>query len=222
MGSGFPVDDRAALVDGLDEAWGPKMLALTELQRRYVLAMLADPLGSASGWAKRAGYATGGRAHANAAHKNRYGANADAIMEAAREEAGRHLTTVGPVLAVGVLMMIARDKNHRRQFDAALALADRSGFHMRTEHKVTVEHVADERMLELARRWAQELGVEEIKLVGSNHVADGALDGPGGGEVAGAAGEDVLQPRADRADGKRVRAKNGSARGRVGEETSAR
>ena len=150
--------------------YGPKMLALTEKQRRYVLAMLSNPLSNPTQWARDAGYSDSSGAAKVIAHRNVHGPRSQAIMEAAQEEAARHLMTVGPVLAVGVMMQIARNPEHKRQLDAAVALADRSGFHVKTEHRVTVEHVDHARMLELARRWATELGVEEMKLVGSNVV----------------------------------------------------
>ena len=154
-------------MDEMDEEYGPCMRVLTAKQRQYVLAMLSDPLSTPAKWAREAGYSN---------HMDRckvtghYNAHNDRIEAAAREEAARHLNTVGPVLAIGVMLKIARDSGHKRQLDAAAMLADRSGFHMKTEHRVTVEHVADDRMLEIARRMAKELGVEEMKLVGGNVI----------------------------------------------------
>src|SRR5215471_4910254 len=150
-GLGFPPVDNSGLLEGLDQEWGPKMAALTDKQRRYVLASLAYPLGTATEWARLAGYGRDetGKINMwsvkNAAKHNRYGPSSDAIMEATREEAGRHLLTVGPPLGLGVLMLIARDKSHKRQLEAAIALLDRAGFAVKTEHKVTVEHVGEER-----------------------------------------------------------------------------
>ena len=152
----------------MDDEFGPCMQALSLKQRQYVLAMLSDPLGNPTLWARAAGYSDHmGRCRVT----GHFNAHSDAIEAAAREEAARHLNTVGPVLAIGVMLKIARDSGHKRQLDAAAMLADRSGFHMKTEHKVTVEHVADDRMLEIARRMAKELGVEEMRLVGGNSLA---------------------------------------------------
>lgn len=167
---------KLMLVEGEAEGqWGPAMGALAPLQRRYVLAMLSDPLGTPTGWARAAGYS---ETKLDGVTKNR-GATVVAnhlsrmpeIMEAAREEARRHLDTVGPILGIGVMMQIARNNEHKRQLDAAIALADRTGgFGVKTEHKVTVEHVDDGRMLAIAEKIAQELGVERMKLIGGNVV----------------------------------------------------
>jgi hypothetical protein len=122
------------------QQFGPKMSALTEKQRRYVLAMLSDPLGNPTGWARAAGYADGGPKSALIRKTAHYLAHDDRISEAAQEEARRHLDTIGPVLGIGVMMQIARTKGHKKQLDAAMALADRTGFHAKSEHKVSVEH----------------------------------------------------------------------------------
>lgn len=163
------------------QPFGPKMLALTEKQRRYVLAMLSDPLGNPTVWSRAAGYSD---------HKERckvqghYLSHDERIKEAAREEARRHLDTIGPVLGIGVMMQIARTKGHKKQLEAAIALANRAGFHEKTEHKVTVEHIDDARMLEFAERLAAELGVDRAKLVGGNVAGLPMIEGEAQ-EVAG-------------------------------------
>jgi hypothetical protein len=144
---------------------GPAMLALSEKQRKYVWAMLNNPLGNPTVWCRAAGYSDKGEACKVRAF---YVARNPKIMEAAQEECRKHLNTMGGVLGVGVMMQIARKKGHKQQLAAATALANRSGFHETTEHKVTVEHIDDTRMLEFANRLASELGVDRGKLIGFN------------------------------------------------------
>src|SRR5712691_1663658 len=103
------------MTDDLRE-FGPKMQALTEKQRLYVLAMLSDPLGNPTAWARAAGYSDHLDRARVSGHINSHN---DAIMEAAQEEARRHLHTIGPILAVGVMMQIARNKDHKDQLRAA-------------------------------------------------------------------------------------------------------
>jgi hypothetical protein len=127
-----------------EEEFGPLMAALTPLRRRYVLAMLSDPLGTPTEWARAAGYADNGSLGDNKKSGVRVQAHRlshdDGLKDAAREEARRHLDTIGPVLGIGVMFQIARDPKHKRQLEAAIALANRAGFHERTEHSVKVEH----------------------------------------------------------------------------------
>lgn len=144
---------------------GPEMTALTELQRKYVWSMLNDPLGNPTKWARAAGYSDHmDRCKVTGFHLARN----PKIMEAAQEECRKHLNTMGGVLGIGVMMQIARRKGHKQQLAAATALANRAGFHETTEHKVTVEHIDDTRMLEFANRLAVELGVDRGKLIGFN------------------------------------------------------
>jgi phage terminase small subunit len=156
------------------------MASLTPKQRRWVLAMLSDPLGNPTEWAKAAGYSdTGGGAKVAAFHN----AHNERLKEAAREEARRHLDTIGPVLGIGVMFQIARDPRHKRQLDAAIALANRAGFHEKTEHTMKVEHRVDTQELEaLARRLAAELGLTPAQLLGGS---------PGVKQIEGEAAEEI-------------------------------
>lgn len=161
--------------DGMSEDaedFGPAMLALTEQQRKFVLAMLSDPLGNASKWARAAGYSDRKGAERVRGHRNM---RSDAVLRAIQEEAVRHLNTFGPALAVGVMMKIARNPRSKHQLRAAEAIANRVGLHEKTEHRVTVEHVDDRRMLALAERLAAEIGVDPARLIGPNTTA--AIEG---------------------------------------------
>lgn len=149
------------------EGYGPKMGALTEKQRRYVLAMLSDPLGNPTAWARAAGYSD---VKEGAKVRGHHLAHDDRITEAAQEEAQRHLLTVGPVLAVGVMMRIARTKGHKDQLRAAEALANRAGLHEVSEQRVNVTKTdrTGAAMIARIRELARGLGLDEAQLLGAN------------------------------------------------------
>ncbi|MCC7047191.1 MAG: hypothetical protein IT562_10800 [Alphaproteobacteria bacterium] len=164
------------------EGFGPKMSALTEKQRRYVLAMLSDPLGNPTRWARAAGYSD---VKEGAKVRGHFLAHDERISEAAQEEAARHLTTIGPVLGIGVMFQIARTKGHRDQLRAAEALANRAGFHEKTEHLVHV-HKTDRTgaaMVDRIKQLADALGVDAEKLLGANSPEVAALPKVIEGEV---------------------------------------
>ena len=161
------MEENKLVVDEVAEgsaSYGPAMAKLTEKQRRYVLAMAADPLGNPTRWVKIAGYerSTDGGFRVAAfrlAHDKR-------IEAAAREVAQMHLNTFGPLLGIGVMIRIARDKNHPKQLAAAEALADRTGFHATQEVRVSGEVVVNHTDAALEQlRIFRDLGVPREKLV---------------------------------------------------------
>lgn len=111
---------------------GPAMAALTEKQRGFVFAMLSDPLATPSEWARAAGYDPNGSDRVAGHHLSR----SPKIEAAANELARAHLNTFGPALGIGVMMMVARNPEHKDQLKAAAMLANRTGFHETTEHVV--------------------------------------------------------------------------------------
>lgn len=161
---------------------GPAMTALTPLQRRFVLAMIADPLATPTEWARAAGYDPKGSDRVAGHDLSR----SPKIEAAANELARAHLHTFGPVLGIGVMMMIARNKDHKDQLKAAAALANRSGFHETTEHTVRVEHT-DRTGTAMAARikvLADALGIDPAQLLGVNAAPEmkliEAVDVPAG------------------------------------------
>lgn len=156
------------------EDYGPAMQALTVKQRLYVFAMMSDPMGNPTRWARAAGYSDASEA---CKVKGHFLSRSQKVMDAAQEEARRHLNSTGSVLGVGVMMMIAKNKRHKDQLRAAEALANRGVFQAKTEHKVVVEHIDDTRMLEFANRLATELGVDRGKLIGFNAGGGKVIEG---------------------------------------------
>lgn len=145
---------------------GPAMSALTQLQRAFVLAMIAEPLATPTEWARAAGYDQNGSDRVAGHHLSR----SPKIEAAASELARAHLNTFGPVLGIGVMMMVARNPDHRDQLKAAAMLANRTGFHEVTEQVVSVTHKdrRGEAMETRIRQLAQQLGVDADMLLGAN------------------------------------------------------
>lgn len=152
------------------EDFGPEMRKLTDLQRRFVLAMFSSPLSSATRWVKMAGFASSNdNVRRVTAHRLMHDPK---IGAAVQEFAGQHLSVVGPALSLGVMMKIARTKGHKDQLKAAAAIANRSGFHEKTEHHVTVDHrdQSGAAMVERIKELAKVMGVDAAQLLGANAV----------------------------------------------------
>ena len=151
------------------EVDGPAMMALTEQQRLFVLAMASNPFGSASEWARDAGYSDHLGADRVQAHRL---LNNEKIERAAREVARRHMDTLGPMLATYGLLKIAGNPKHRDHLKALIAVADRTGFHATTQHHVAVQHtdLRGDALLARLKSVARVLGVDVAKLLGENVV----------------------------------------------------
>jgi hypothetical protein len=145
---------------------GPAFTALSERERRFVLAMIADPFGNATEWVKAAGYACHDGAKVTG-HRVLHRARVErAVFEVARSL----LTAEGPLLAIAGLIEIARDRGHRQRLRALETLANRTGLHELSEHRVMVERVEEsiEAKAERIRMLAQLLGVDVGQLLGHN------------------------------------------------------
>lgn len=147
--------------------YGPAMQALTEKQRRYVQAMLANPFGNPRRWALAAGYSDASEAAKVSGHRLSH----DPKIEAAADELARqYLGTMGPVLGIAVAMRIARNPKHPKQLRAAEMLLNRVGLHETTEHRVTVKHTdqTGEGVMARIKQAAALLGVDPSVLLGEN------------------------------------------------------
>lgn len=153
-----------------DEAGlGPKMLALTPLMRRFVLAALQFPTGKDWQIAKAAGCsATSNGYLRRTAHRMFHD---ERVIAAMREEADKRLRS-SALLGVSVLAKIARTEGHKDQLKAAEALLNRVGFHEISEQRVSVEHTdkGGKALVEQVRRLANALGLDEAKLLGGNTI----------------------------------------------------
>lgn len=151
------------------QQYGPAMRALDERQRRFVFAMMSEPFKAASHWAKVAGYSdkSGGakvRAH--------YLINNPKIEAAVAEVSRSTMNIIGPVLATQGLIRIARNVAHPKHHWALEKLANRTGLHETTEHKLVVDHMGSaEDVADRIRKAAAILGVDPATLLGANTPA---------------------------------------------------
>jgi hypothetical protein len=149
--------------------YGPKMAALTELQRNYIKAQMAKPFANPTVWCRMAGYSDKGKGAKVTAFRMKH----DLRLEQAAEEYAAHMMhRDGPVLAVAGIMQIARNSKHPKQLRALETLANRVGLHELSEHRVMVEHRDEsaEAKVERIRMLAQLLGVDVADLLGRNVV----------------------------------------------------
>jgi phage terminase small subunit len=149
-----------------DTEQGPAMRGLTERQRNFVMAALADPEGNPTDWARLSGYTDNGKTGIRVlAHR----LMRDPRIEAAIVEIARsHFTTGGAALAANNLLRIARNEKHPKHYDATIAIMNRVGMHEKSEHTLKVQRDNSADMEQLAVRLAAELGVNSEALIGGN------------------------------------------------------
>lgn len=145
------------------ECLGPKMQALpNDMQRRFAyLIALGHTQGKA---AEGAGYTGKGRARITGCELMQSLLVLDAVEEAGRKV----LRGLAPqaILAAKRVLDNPEHPAHARMIETVL---DRTGHFAKTEHKVTVEHTVDVAELEaLARRLANEAGIDPARLIGRN------------------------------------------------------
>ncbi len=152
------------------------MSVLTDLQRKYVLAMSVNPFATPSEWARMAGYSQHSAGSRKAGHDCRRNPKVEAAVF---EVAQAMLYTEGPMLAAAGLLAIAKNPNHGNHMRALETLANRVGLHETTEHHLTVTKTltADEKMDRLLSL-AKKHGLDPQLLLGGNSVSREARAGP--------------------------------------------
>lgn len=152
-----------------EEGFGPAMLALTELQQRFVICLLESGNANATAAAEAAGYSNSSRNMLRVqAHQLMH---SEKILNAMAEHARQHLRT-GAFIGIRAVMEIASNPTHKDQLKAAMSLLNRIGLHELTEHKVTVEHTDSKQLTAKIVSLAKELGIDHTKLLGANAVVD--------------------------------------------------
>jgi phage terminase small subunit len=146
--------------------YGPAMSALTEKQRRFVIAMLTIPGCSHSRAAREAGYSDVAEGAKVRGHMAAHNPNVQAAM---REEAGKRLNSLS-VVAANVMMdiMLADDAAPKDRLKAAMAVLDRTGFAAAQTINVN-KNVTDnsgKAIMERIEKAAAELGVDPATLLG--------------------------------------------------------
>lgn len=156
-----------------DAAFGPKMAALTERQRNYVIALLMAGDDNHTRAAAAAGYSQGSEIGLRVtAHRL---AHDPKIIEAMKEEGDRRMNAAS-VMAISELCKIARNEMHKDQIKAISMILNRTGFHERTEHKVTVEHKSEPEQIERLKQFARILGLDAKQLLGAAGVVDAEFE----------------------------------------------
>ena len=93
------------------------------------------------------------------------------VIAALQELGNGKLLSLAPK-AIHALQMLVDDPNHKDHGKAVFAVLDRTGFHSKTEHKVTsVLRLNDTQVLSAIHSLAGELGMDPRKLLGSRAAA---------------------------------------------------
>lgn len=155
------------------QQFGPAMLALTEKQRLFVIAMAADPFGNPTSWARAAGYSD---VKEGAKVRGFHTIHNPAVEEAVLEYARGQLNTLGPLLATFGMLRIARNPKHPKHLKALDMVANRVGLHEIVEQRHFVERTdkTAEGAMARIKAAAALLGVDPSVLLGEN-VAGGPM-----------------------------------------------
>lgn len=119
-----------------DDDLGPRMAACTELQRRFVRAWFQ--YGNRRKAAIAAGYSAPNENTIDATAFNAW--NSPRVQAAVREYAEKHVLMGLLPLAFAAIEDIASDPDHKDRLKAADMIWQRTGFHAKSEHLVTVDH----------------------------------------------------------------------------------
>lgn len=149
-----------------DTDYGPAMQALSDKQRKFVLAMLTIPGCSHARAAREAGYsdvAEGAKVRGHMAAHN------PKVQEAIKEEARRRLDGLS-VIAANVMMDVMLDEasDPKDKLKAASAVLDRTGFAAAQNINVnkTVTDNSGKALMERIEKAAAALGVDPASLLG--------------------------------------------------------
>lgn len=153
-----------------NENMGPKMAALSPLQRAWVYA-LVEQMGNGVRAAEIAGYGANSATREQrevawrvASHSN---SRNPKVQEAIREEAGHRLST-GALIGADVLVSIATDPMHKDRLKAAKLLLEHNGYQIIAQQEIKVEHKTPDHK-EVVQRitdLATKLGLDPKMLLG--------------------------------------------------------
>jgi phage terminase small subunit len=172
---GIPVSNKPFFMMPVEPNMGPAMLALTENQRAFVVAMLETGAVDASRAATIAGFGNTEGSRWQAGWRLSHNPK---VLAAIREEADKRLRS-GAILGASVLVEIAGNTLHKDRFKAAVELLNRAGLIVTTEHKVIVEDdrrdraMVEQAVVALAKR----LNIDPALLLGVRaSVIDGQFE----------------------------------------------
>lgn len=152
-----------------DYELGPKMLALSEKQRQFVLELVADPLMPRAEAARLAGYSDSSEAAKVTAHRLMHDQR---IIDAMHEQAGRRLWAISMKAAHRVDQMIDSD-DPKIALKAAIAVLDRTGMGAQQNINInqTVRDESGKAILARIEALADRLGVPVTGLLGARPAA---------------------------------------------------
>lgn len=145
-----------------EEKHGPAMQACTVLERAFVTAYMEHPNYTNGALAQHAAKLLGQDPY-TAESERVVGyrmSHSERVIAAVHEEGSKRLR-MGGAIGVKVMMDIAQNPMHKDQLKAATALADRTGFHATSEHKVVVDDKRPQtrnEMIEKIRQLGKEAG----------------------------------------------------------------
>jgi hypothetical protein len=116
--------------------YGPKMAALTEKQRNFVIAMIDHRFATGAALAQLAGYAGNDAALRVKGCQSRQDHR---ILDACAEEMESRMPGCG-AMSMAALKKIVEDPLHKDHFKAVVALADRSGYSPVARQEIKVTH----------------------------------------------------------------------------------
>ena len=152
-------------MDEQEQQFGPAMMALTEMQRRFVMAMARDPFGTQKDWAIAAGYSNS----SEGAKVTASGLMSSPKVEAAVLEYSRGLLAAeGPIIAATALMRIAANPKHPQHLRAVEMLANRVGLHEVQQVHVHRTDDTGDALIRRIERAAAALGIDAGPLLGGN------------------------------------------------------
>lgn len=143
----------------------PEMQDLTDLQARFVMAMVITGAQNATECARIAGY--GGGAKAQQVRGHELIANPK-IIRAFKAEAAKRLEA-GVLIGASVIMEIALDPGHKDRLKAAESLLNRGGMALITkhEHDVNINDTRSTKQLEAyIVHMAKQMKMDPVKLLG--------------------------------------------------------
>ena len=150
-----------------ESAFGPAMKALTDMQRRFVIAMLDNGGRNATKCAAAAGYSQASRGALTVkAHELSHN---ERVLAAMHEEAWKRMRSFG-LMAVSNLAQIADDPTNPQQLKACLGILDRVGLHAVTEHKIVKEDRTDQAMVNRILVLSKALKIDPKELLGTTGI----------------------------------------------------
>lgn len=157
-----------------DQNFGPKMAALSPLQRAWVYALVSQG-GNPTDAARTAGYGATSETQKQRDVACAVAGNANArnpkVQDAIREEAGHRLYS-GALIGAEVLIQIASDPTHKDRLKAATKLLEHNGYQIIAQQEINVTHNTPTEAETIARvkTAAAQLGIDARTLLGKHGI----------------------------------------------------